>query len=123
MVRVSNLPYRGGGADEGTLWTHYWVNGVTTSEPWPFSGDDSAPDLNPAVSLDFITERQRPSQLSMLFDGMGYPNRNAPQRIVARHGNAAITNMTFFDGHAAPIDRATMPSLYSTSGDPYFKIF
>lgn len=53
------------------------------------------------------------AELAFIFDGVfmnvGYIATYGPNRIAARHGQMAQTNMLFFDGHAETLPRASLP--------------
>lgn len=107
----------------GTFWTHYSPNAATlSSKRLPFRGDDDNINLTPGISLDRITASQiNPSGLIAFQDGAGYHQgvSGGEPRVVARHFGRTATNLSFFDGHAATVQRSTLPSVTAFPTTPY----
>ncbi len=86
----------------------YGINGTTSGRNYPCSGPNLK-DLNNIDEIDNLSLRP------IYFDGNAIHDGFAPNRIRARHDGNTITNMSFLDGHAAPVRRENIPSLGSNT--------
>lgn len=99
---------------------YYGINAATLVDPtWdmsvaPSCGVFGGPPMGPLVRSNRI---KNPSALAFIFDGAymdpgrGPSNGNNPAlRINGRHGkNRQLTNIVYYDGHAATVQRSALP--------------
>jgi prepilin-type processing-associated H-X9-DG protein len=96
--------------------TWYGINGC--SDPANVSGGAGYAELpcrripvGTDWSLTKMSHIRKPSELVFLFDGL-YMNHTTvdPYRINGRHNFGTLTNILFFDGHAASVPRKGIPT-------------
>ena len=89
----------------------YGINGTSANQSWmpvrrwPADGFTT---LN-APPTPKITQVRRSAETVFLFDGVSFNLHGRPNRLNARHNNASVTNILFFDGHADSFKTKGLP--------------
>jgi prepilin-type processing-associated H-X9-DG protein len=107
-----SLPAQAGVYDLG-----YGINAGTQAGynfPWPFARHPCNPKNDGSeVTYNKLTSMRHPSELVAIYDGVfmnqGQWGPTAATRVAARHQKMRVTNLLFFDGHAASFLRSDLP--------------
>ena len=93
----------------------YGINAEDSNTITPFTGQPSSRLIVPlagqpaptVLSQSIIT---KPTEMVLIFDGVGYHHTSVnANRLNARHANKSVTNLGFFDGHAASFPTKSLP--------------
>jgi prepilin-type N-terminal cleavage/methylation domain-containing protein/prepilin-type processing-associated H-X9-DG protein len=89
----------------------YGINGTSgkddfiPSRRWP--ADGTTPATSPGTTK--LNQVRKSSQTVFLFDGVSFNLHTRPNRLNARHNKQTVTNLLFFDGHAASYPTKGLP--------------
>ncbi len=105
--------YRLGNEEYKTDSSYYWNGYVGTNTDQRRQYPSLSVDLASPRTTDFhnISEIPQRSHFAMVMDGVLFQEGDTPMpaRIAARHGgaygNRRVTNIAYYDGHVAPMDR------------------